>query len=778
MKKITGILSTLMFVSFCVTAHLPDPVVETGLNEPKKNFSTSNDDPETVGLFYDSTNPQISFAAGDVLSALKSGGHTVEVFNLAALSASYTHKKIVIATESNPAVKSILSSQGGTSPSSLGKEGYSLHTTTAPAQSYWAFGGDSVGAMYGGLDIAESIQLYGLGPNLSRKKSPYIARRGLKYHLDLDSRAPSYTGGGTSPNESIEYNWDMDYWKSYLDDMARHRMNIIFFWSLNPFPSMVRVPEYPKAALDNVMRTTATVKPNGWGHEMITDEVLDNLVIVKTMTMDQKIKFWQDVMQYAYDRGVRFFFHTWNVYTYGTERTYPELKNHEAIPNTDYYFHTVKAFLRTYPLVKGLGTYPSEGFEGQLKGNYPEIWKWLFNTYGKAINVIAEEDPNRDLEYVAGKGTQYRAEIDNVFEGKLKVPYNYDDKYTDARFLSVTKPLGNSDIFTHNGRKFFCLLRDDDSYMFRWYDPEFMKEFMQNLPVQHITGLEMGANLVIYGSESGERNPLTPRQTFPQKHWFKYSLMGRLSYDPELSVQLFKDMLAKRHPDVSGEGLHEAWVSASRIGQLMATYVYRQASNDQHWMFEANYCRKGSDGYANKFKMIRPIKWYGEVKSHPNGNITTVSEYKAGKRGGIEPLQLADLLDELGDKAMASKIGESAYKETQKTLGDIRSKANLGYYYADVIRAAFYKETGKAAEAIKAAGNAVCHWKNYACWVNTFYEPVRLTRFWNATKDVNNGYTDITYILNEVILDYQDLGGTGIPDCPDCPCGGAQGIAQ
>lgn len=50
MKKITGIISILLFVSFCVTAHLPDPVVEPGLNETNKNFSTSNDDPEAVDL--------------------------------------------------------------------------------------------------------------------------------------------------------------------------------------------------------------------------------------------------------------------------------------------------------------------------------------------------------------------------------------------------------------------------------------------------------------------------------------------------------------------------------------------------------------------------------------------------------------------------------------------------------------------------------------------------------------------------------------------------------
>ena len=36
--------------------------------------------------------------------------------------------------------------------------------------------------------------------------------------------------------------------------MARHRYNLLSLWSLHPFPSMVRVPEYPDVALADVKR--------------------------------------------------------------------------------------------------------------------------------------------------------------------------------------------------------------------------------------------------------------------------------------------------------------------------------------------------------------------------------------------------------------------------------------------------------------------------------------------------------------------------------------------
>jgi hypothetical protein len=39
--------------------------------------------------------------------------------------------------------------------------------------------------------------------------------------------------------------------------MARHRYNVLSLWSLHPFPSLVKVPEFPDVALDDVWRTRA-----------------------------------------------------------------------------------------------------------------------------------------------------------------------------------------------------------------------------------------------------------------------------------------------------------------------------------------------------------------------------------------------------------------------------------------------------------------------------------------------------------------------------------------
>ena len=51
----------------------------------------------------------------------------------------------------------------------------------------------------------------------------------------------------------------MEFWTRFLDEMARHRYNVLSLWSLSPFPSLVKVPDYPKVALGDVKRKTGPI---------------------------------------------------------------------------------------------------------------------------------------------------------------------------------------------------------------------------------------------------------------------------------------------------------------------------------------------------------------------------------------------------------------------------------------------------------------------------------------------------------------------------------------
>ena len=123
---------------------------------------------------------------------------------------------------------------------SVGYSGTHRHVTVT--------GGTAVGAMYGGLDIAEAIRTGTLDSLKDSVHSPHIAQRGLKLNIPLDVRTPSYTDPSDAAQANIPEVWSMDFWREFLNDMARHRYNVLSLWSLNPFPSIVKVPEFPRCA--------------------------------------------------------------------------------------------------------------------------------------------------------------------------------------------------------------------------------------------------------------------------------------------------------------------------------------------------------------------------------------------------------------------------------------------------------------------------------------------------------------------------------------------------
>jgi hypothetical protein len=122
-------------------------------------------------------------------------------------------------------------------------------------------GADAAGAMYGGLDIAEAIRTGALDSLKDADHKPHSARRGIKFNLPLDLRTPSYTDCSDAAQANIPEMWEREFWNAFLDAMARHRYNVLSLWSLHPFPSLVKVPEFPKVALDDVWRTGSSMLP-------------------------------------------------------------------------------------------------------------------------------------------------------------------------------------------------------------------------------------------------------------------------------------------------------------------------------------------------------------------------------------------------------------------------------------------------------------------------------------------------------------------------------------
>ncbi len=84
---------------------------------------------------------------------------------------------------------------------------------------------------------------------------------------------------------------------------------------------MVKVPEYPDVArmMCGGKKRAVSISIQHEQPRHGSPFQLENVEIVKNMTIDDKIKFWREVMQYAKDRGMDIYLFTWNIFVWGTE---------------------------------------------------------------------------------------------------------------------------------------------------------------------------------------------------------------------------------------------------------------------------------------------------------------------------------------------------------------------------------------------------------------------------------------------------------------------------
>ncbi len=269
-------------------------------------------------------------------------------------------------------------------PDGLRPEGYSIRVvSTGQETMYWVIGADPAGLMYGGLELAEIVRTAGLDGVKDVDQNPYMAMRGVKFNCPLDARTPSYTDVCDAAQNNIAEMWSWDFWKEYIDTLARYRYNFVSLWSLHPFPSLVKVPEYPDIALADVKRST-TVKNNenysleGKGFD--APEILDHLETLKTMTIEDKIAFWRKVMRYGKERNVDFYVVTWNIFTNGTYGKYGITDDIDNETTIDYFRKSVKQMFVTYPDLAGIGLTTGENMGG---ASFEQKEDWAFKTYAQ-----------------------------------------------------------------------------------------------------------------------------------------------------------------------------------------------------------------------------------------------------------------------------------------------------------------------------------------------------------------------------------------------------------
>lgn len=585
-------------------------------------------------------------------------------------------------------------------------------------------GGDALGLMYGGLELAERIELDYDISNLNISKVPFQKNRGLKFNIPLDARCPSYDDTGDAAQKNIENMWDFDFWKEYFDRMALHRYNVLSLWTPNPFQVMVKLPDFPEVALNDVCVTTTI--PNGEVGEWadaggVNDTVLNNLVVVKELNIDEKIAFWQKVFTYAQSRGVDIYLYTWNIYTNGTYGKYG-LTDDINNPNTKaYYRQAINVFLQTYPQVKGVGVTAGERMHvGKGKDVADERERWLWEAYGLGILDYKKINPEREISFIH---RVWYSKFDQIMKywAAYPDPFEVGFKYVKARIYSSPNESpfigAMKKSLEENKMKCWWNLRNDDIYVYRWGDPDYVRGFIGNLPAGITAGYHMGPDGYVFAKVFSDKAETINGTMEFEKHWYKFMLWGRLGYDNELSNEHFKRMLAKRYEVKEYDQLFRTWQAASKIIPQVNRFIFH--TGDRHWSPEMCSSRE-SFKYTACFRLTNPMPGTGTLMPKRYWELKQTNKLNDEWQ---TPIQTADSLNKWSNYVLATidKV-EGEGVELNAVKSDLQAFAWLGRYYASKISAADLMEEiawqgptkERSKQLINYMDSSVVFWGEYA----------------------------------------------------------------
>lgn len=674
-------------------------------------------DNQNISLNFPQNLSQAHFAAEVIIQSLVDRGFNLSTQQPSNIKdAKYALLLLSIDNES------LINEYGLSLPSTLNKEGFSIQVND---NLIGVIGYDAAGIMYGGLELAEQIALYGFEGIKTGEYNPYLELRGTKFNIPLDVRTPSYTDPCDAAQNNIPEMWSTDFWKAYIDRLAAYRFNYVSLWSLHPFPSLVKVPGYENIALEDVHRSTVDWKENyslnGLGFN--APEILANPEIVKKISIDEKIEFWKEVMAYGKSRNVDFYVVTWNIFVNGTNGKYGITDDIDNEITRDYFRKSVKQMFVTYPDLAGIGLTTGENMKG---AGFEAREDWAFDTYAKGVLEAAEEMPHRKFTFIHRQHMTGALDIAEKFKPVIdqgNVEFLFSFKYAKAHVMSATQQPYHEDFVNDiAGMKTIWTLRNDDNYYYRWGAPDFVREFIQNIPMNVSRGFYYGSDQWIWGREFTMKEPESPRQIELAKHWYHWMLWGRLGYDPEITNERFIGILQNRFPEVDASRFFVAWQEASMI--YPTTTGFHWGPLDFQWYIEA--C-KSRPGYAQNETGFHDVNRFINLPPHAKSGFQSIPDYaKMSVEGGTSelksPIEVSEMLHAQSDKAMEiiSGFGTTENKELNVTIHDIKTMALLGKYYAYKIAGsanlAMFRETEDKMyqdKAIAQLTSALQAWKKY-----------------------------------------------------------------
>ncbi|WP_319501876.1 hypothetical protein [uncultured Draconibacterium sp.] len=531
----------------------------------------------------------------------------------------------------------------------------------------------SRGLLYGLLDISEQLS-NGASWGAIQEKSirAHHDFRAIKFNL------PWYSyRSGENLALHTETCRDLKFWESFLDMMVENKFNALTLWNMHPYMYMVKSESFPKAS-------------------PFTDA-----------EMAEWKKFWKGLFKMAKDRGVDTYVINWNIFLpeafskeygaadYSSETGagyFGEGETNEYIEA--YMREMVTLTINKYENLTGIGLTLGERMGGMTS---EERKDWVNRTM---IAGLKEADRKARLLYRAplSAGTNSGGSVSVTTEKLtrdaienldldddvwISFKFNWSHGHTSPKLSIVHGGMLTDTYWEPYSEKYkgVWTMRNEDFFVMRWGDPDFIREFLDLNSQKYIGGCIIGSETYIPAKDYFTKEEHRSWDYAFERQWLFYKVWGNLLYNRNISDSYFIHAIEEKFELEDGKELLEAWKLASKNPNRLASFF------GSTW--DATVYSEGFKTNEGKFIDINTFISRNVLDSSYI-NIEDFVAESYDKSTQITPLELAAETEKQSARILEivkKQRKKGASPELEIELTDLEFWANYGFYFAMKVRA-------------------------------------------------------------------------------------------
>ena len=586
---------------------------------------------------------------------------------------------------------------------------------------------DHKGIMYGLLDIAETVKYYGVDRIQNKLENPFLEIRGIKFNLPFGP-----FDWGDPYEKCIQACLDKNFWKEYIDFLALNRYNCLSLWSENPFHMMFRLEKYPETCpysdselekyKDLFKFIFGYAQKRGIDVYLITWNIRIEKFVAKGLGLPEELgDMLEQQFSVAYDARNRI---------PNNSREFWAVRQAQPVIK-DYFKECIKTLVMTYQDLKGIGTNCAE----EMVGTPEERQNWVIEAYLEGI-----KESGRDIPFIMrtnmGNGKVAKKFMDIYPSERKYISW----KYSNAHMYSSTHPQFEKLWEAWEGVNMdevnvLYTVWNDDYNTFRCGDPDFLIEYIKGMKKPYVRGFYWGSDGYLWAEDFQHVDFKHKEWKYDfQKHWYQFELLGRLTYNPDLSQDIWINKFKERFAQW-GEEMFYLMKAASRI--IPAVNRLFWINYDFEWHPESLLAVEGFKTVID-FMNGKPMPDIGTVGIREFVEACIKGETVQGET----PENILDILRESAEY-LSEKI-ESLENSIPRdylggellcTLLDLKAWKELGTYYylkfkaaMNLVRYEYNGDENLKADAIDNLESAVRAWENLSYIWSTHYMPYKMAR--------------------------------------------------